>query len=90
MIQICRRWPKPFLEFQTGAWWGTFGPKNLPKPVIDKIRAELTKALTTPDMQKIYETNTLQPIEMTQEQFVKFLDKDQADWTVKFKQAGLL
>jgi tripartite-type tricarboxylate transporter receptor subunit TctC len=76
--------------FATGAWWGIFGPANLPAPVIEKVRAELTKALNTPEMKKIFEQNTLEPIEMSQAQFVQFIKEDQHNWNKQFKDAGLL
>lgn len=75
--------------FGTGAWWGVFGPANMPQPVVDKIRATLAKAMTTEEMKKVYDTNTLEPIEMTQAEFVKFINDDQAYWADQFKQAGL-
>lgn len=75
--------------FATGAWWGIFGPANLPKPIIEKIRAEWARTVNTPEMKKIFETNTLQPVEMTQEKMVQFIDKDQTYWAQQFKQAGL-
>ena len=34
--------------FSTGAWWGLFGPANLPPAIVDKIRTEVTRVLTTP------------------------------------------
>ena len=51
--------------FSTSAWWGMFGPANLPRPLVDKIRADLSRILATPEMQKIYETNTMEREEMT-------------------------
>jgi tripartite-type tricarboxylate transporter receptor subunit TctC len=62
--------------FSTGAWWGVFGPANMPQPVVDKIRGALIKAMTTEEMKRVYDTNTLEPIEMTQPQFVKFISDD--------------
>jgi tripartite-type tricarboxylate transporter receptor subunit TctC len=75
--------------FATGAWWAVFGPANMPQPVVDKIRSALSKAMTTEEMKKVYDTNTLEPIEMTQAQFVKFINDDQVYWAEQFKNAGL-
>ncbi len=52
--------------FATGAWWGLFGPANLPRPIIDKIRAEVARLLGTPEMQKVFAANTMELVEMTQ------------------------
>jgi len=76
--------------FATGAWWGLFGPANLPQPIIEKIRFEWSRALATPEMRKVYETNTLEPVEMSQAQFAQFLKEDRAHWAKLLKQAGLV
>jgi tripartite-type tricarboxylate transporter receptor subunit TctC len=34
------------------AWWGIYAPAGTPKPIIDKIHAELAKALGQPDVRK--------------------------------------
>jgi tripartite-type tricarboxylate transporter receptor subunit TctC len=75
--------------FSTGAWWGVFGPANLPRPVLDKIRAEIARMLGTPEMQKIYETNTMEAIDMSPEQFVQFIRDDVDHWARQLKAAGI-
>jgi tripartite-type tricarboxylate transporter receptor subunit TctC len=75
--------------FSTGAWWGVFGPANLPRPVLDKIRTEITRMLGTPEMQKVYETNTLELLDMSPDQFVQFIRDDVDHWARQFKAAGI-
>lgn len=41
-----------FPGFSALAWWGIFGTAGTPKPVIDKIHAELVKALKRPEVRK--------------------------------------
>ncbi|MFZ2736788.1 MAG: tripartite tricarboxylate transporter substrate binding protein [Burkholderiaceae bacterium] len=41
-----------FPGFSALAWWGVFTPAGTPKPIIDKINAEFTKALNLPDVRK--------------------------------------
>jgi tripartite-type tricarboxylate transporter receptor subunit TctC len=45
--------------FATGAWWGMFGPGRLPGPLVAKIRADVSRVVSSPDVQKIYATNTI-------------------------------
>ena len=75
--------------FSTGAWWGLFGPANLPRPIVDKIRAEVSRLLGTPEMQKIFAANTMELVEMTQEQFVRFIRDDLENWAQQIKAAGI-
>ena len=75
--------------FSTSAWWGMFGPANLPRPLVDKIRTELSRILATPEMQKIFATNTMEREEMTQDQFAQFVRTDIDNWTRQIKAAGI-
>ncbi len=75
--------------FSTGAWWGMFGPRNLPGPVVDRIRADLSRILDTPEMQKIYEINTMERDDMTLGQFVQYIHDDTENWARQIKAAGI-
>ncbi len=41
-----------FAGFSALAWWGIFAPAGTPRPIIDKLNAELAKALNKPDLNK--------------------------------------
>jgi tripartite-type tricarboxylate transporter receptor subunit TctC len=75
--------------FATGAWWGMFGPAKLPGVVVDKIRMDLSRILDTPQMQKIYETNTMERDAMTLDQFARFIGDDTQNWARQIKAAGI-
>ena len=75
--------------FSTGAWWGVFGPAKLPRPILDKVRAEIARLLATPEMRKVYETNTMEAVEMSSDQFAQFIRDDSAHWARQFKAAGI-
>jgi tripartite-type tricarboxylate transporter receptor subunit TctC len=75
--------------FSTGAWWGLFGPANLPRPVLDKIRADVSHALATPEARSLFATNTFQLVQQTPEQFVQFIHDDLDSWARQIKAAGI-
>jgi tripartite-type tricarboxylate transporter receptor subunit TctC len=75
--------------FSTGAWWGLFGPANLPQPIVDKIRAEVTRILGTPEAGKLFETNTFELIKKSPEQFEQFIRDDLDNWARQIKAAGI-
>ena len=66
--------------FATGAWWGLFGPANLPPAVTDKIRTDVTHTLATPEARKLFATNTLEPVDKSPEQFAQLIRDDLAHW----------
>jgi tripartite-type tricarboxylate transporter receptor subunit TctC len=41
-----------FPGFSAYAWWGIFAPAGTPKPVVDRLDAELVKILNSPDLRK--------------------------------------
>jgi tripartite-type tricarboxylate transporter receptor subunit TctC len=75
--------------FSTGAWWGLFGPANLPRPVLDKIRTDVERALATPEARTLFETNTFELVQKTPEQFFQFIHDDLDNWARQIKAAGI-
>jgi tripartite-type tricarboxylate transporter receptor subunit TctC len=66
--------------FATGAWWGLFGPANLPADVVEKIRADAIKVLATPEARRLYETNTIEPVDKTPAEFAALIQRDYDHW----------
>jgi tripartite-type tricarboxylate transporter receptor subunit TctC len=75
--------------FATGAWWGVLGPAKLPAPIVAKIRTDLTRALDSPEMKKIYDINTMERDDMTTAQFTQFIRDDTEYWAQQIKAAGI-
>jgi tripartite-type tricarboxylate transporter receptor subunit TctC len=75
--------------FSTGAWWGLFGPANMPRPVLDKIRTDVERALATPEARTLFETNTFELVQKTPEQLVQFIHDDLDNWARQIKAAGI-
>jgi tripartite-type tricarboxylate transporter receptor subunit TctC len=75
--------------FSTGAWWGLWGPANLPPPVVDKIRTDVTRALATPEARTLFETNTFALVSQTPAQFVNYIRDDLDNWGKQIKAAGI-
>jgi tripartite-type tricarboxylate transporter receptor subunit TctC len=75
--------------FSTGAWWGLFGPANLPGAVAGKIRTDVARALATPEARKVYDTNTLEPVAKSPEEFAQFIRADLDNWGRQIKAAGI-
>jgi len=64
----------PGYEFT--AWVGCFVPKGTPKPIVDKLNAELRKALADPGVASKLSAQTLDPLPMTPEEFARRLRSD--------------
>jgi tripartite-type tricarboxylate transporter receptor subunit TctC len=62
--------------FATGNWWGMFAPAGLPPAIVEKIRADVNRALSGPEAEKLYATQTLERINLKPEQYAAFMRED--------------
>jgi tripartite-type tricarboxylate transporter receptor subunit TctC len=70
-------------------WFGLVGRAGTPKPVIERLNAEVNKALAAPDVIARLETMAAQPAASTPEQFNRHLATEMARWSVLVKEANL-
>ena len=76
----------PGYEFT--AWIGAFAPAGTPRPVVDKLNADIQKILKTPDVAEKLKSQTLDPMSMSPEQFAKRLESDYRKYEKVIKLAG--
>ena len=70
-------------------WLGLVAPKGTPKPIIDKINAEVVKILTDPAVKEKSERAGNYPVTSTPEQFSAFIRKEAARWEKVIKDTGI-
>jgi tripartite-type tricarboxylate transporter receptor subunit TctC len=67
--------------FSALAWWGIFAPAGTPQPVIDRLHAELVKAINQPDVRKtLTETLGMDIRAASPDSTQKFLLAEMARW----------
>jgi tripartite-type tricarboxylate transporter receptor subunit TctC len=59
--------------FDFTSWFGCFAPAGTPKPVIDRLSAEIKKALADPDVIAKLSPQVLDPMYQTPEEFTRHL-----------------
>ena len=70
-------------------YFGAFAPGKTPKPLLDRLNAELAKAIRAPRMQDFYRTYTLEPVDNTPEQFSAFVKSDREAAGKMFRSIGI-
>ena len=70
-------------------WLGLVAPKGTPKPIIDKINAEVVKILTDPAVKERSERTGNYPVTNTPEQFSAFIVKEADRWGKAIKDSGI-
>jgi len=73
------------------SWMGTFVPAGTPRPIVDKLNAELKKAVADPAVASNLNSQSLDPMYQTPEEFAKLLksEYDKYEHVVKLSGARL-
>jgi tripartite-type tricarboxylate transporter receptor subunit TctC len=69
-----------FGGFDAIAWHGIMAPARTPRPIIDRLNAEIVKALKDPQIAKLIEAQAIQPVGNSPEAFASFIKEDVAKW----------
>lgn len=76
--------------FDLTSWNGIFGPAGVPKPVVDKLNAEILAVLAEKDVQdQLAQLGFETWPSRTPEEFAKYVVDQLAHWTALIKQAGI-
>jgi len=74
--------------FEATSWHGVFAPAGTPKPIVEKMAAEIKKILDLPDVKsKLAEIGAV-AAPTTPDEFVKFIDTERAKWSDVVKASG--
>jgi tripartite-type tricarboxylate transporter receptor subunit TctC len=74
--------------YEATIWLGLMAPTGTPKPVIDKLNAEITKIVNRPDVRKTWNDQGAIPMTMTAAEFDQYLHDDIAKWAKVVKMSG--
>jgi tripartite-type tricarboxylate transporter receptor subunit TctC len=70
-------------------WWGVLVPAGTPKPIIDKLNADLVKVLALPDVKEKFAGLGVEPMSSTPEQFAAFIQTEAARYGKLIKDANI-
>ena len=70
-------------------WWGVFVPAGTPRPVVEKLNADLVKALADPDLKKRYADLGVEPVSSTPEFLGDFIKAEAARYAKLIKDANI-
>lgn len=75
--------------YEATNWHGLIGPKGLPRPIVDRLNAELRKIVAHTDMEKILQANGIDPAGGTPEQLHDYLRREVEQWRKVIKAANI-
>jgi tripartite-type tricarboxylate transporter receptor subunit TctC len=74
--------------FDANNWYGLLAPARTPRPIIDRLNAETTKILHSPDIKTILFNQGLDVAPGTPEQFAAYIKSERAKWAKVIKASG--
>jgi tripartite-type tricarboxylate transporter receptor subunit TctC len=75
--------------YEAPIWLGLMVPAATPKPIIEKLNAEVVKVLQTPDIKENWAKQGALPMPMKPDEFDRFVRADIEKWGKLVKATGM-
>jgi len=76
-------------DYEAALWYGMWGPKGLPKPVVTRWNQEVARALQTEELKKRLAADGVEPAGGPPEQFIEVIRRDVEKWKKVVKAANI-
>jgi tripartite-type tricarboxylate transporter receptor subunit TctC len=76
-------------SFEVTNWWGVAAPAGTPKPVVEKLHRELAAVVASSETRKRFEAEGADPLQMSPEEFGRFIAQETGKWARVVKEAGI-
>jgi tripartite-type tricarboxylate transporter receptor subunit TctC len=75
--------------YEVVSWFGMLAPVATPRPIVEKLRAEIVKNLQMPDVRERCAAVGLEIVGSTPAELSAFVRQDMAKWAKVFKDANI-
>ena len=75
--------------FELETWFGLFAPSGLPKPVMDRLRAEMAKVIAAPDVRERFERAGNRMVAVPIPETEAYVKADIDKWSKLVKETGI-
>jgi tripartite-type tricarboxylate transporter receptor subunit TctC len=75
--------------FEVGAWQGVMVPAGTPQPVVERLNAEIQKALKSPDVRERLALQGAEPLGSTSQEYGAYVKKELVRWAGVVKATGV-
>ena len=76
-------------NFEISVWYGILAPAATPRDIINRLNAELNKAIATPDLKEKFASNGVDPLGGTPEQFGSYMRSESVRFGKVIREAGI-
>ena len=78
-----------FANFEISVWYGILAPTGTPRDIINRLNAELAKAVHAPDMKPRFAQAGVEPLTSTPDEFARFIQSEATRFGKVIKEAGI-
>jgi tripartite-type tricarboxylate transporter receptor subunit TctC len=75
--------------YEMSVWYGAFGPAGMPRPIIDKLNAEISRILFLPEVKQRMADIAVEVAKLTPEELGELTRKDAEKWGRIIKELGI-
>jgi tripartite-type tricarboxylate transporter receptor subunit TctC len=75
--------------YEADVWYGVIAPAGTPRPVIDKLSAEIARIVRAPSVREKLVAQAAEPVGSTPEQFAAIMDGELKKWSAVIRQTGI-
>jgi tripartite-type tricarboxylate transporter receptor subunit TctC len=74
--------------YEATIWLGVMAPAGTPRPIVEKLNAEIQKVIALPEVKEAWAKQGAFPMYMTTAQFTKYMAQDIEKWAKVVKVSG--
>jgi tripartite-type tricarboxylate transporter receptor subunit TctC len=75
--------------YEVSAWYGVLAPAGTPRPIVNRLSADLARMLRVPDVREALLANGTDPVGSTPEEFARHLRNEIDKWAKVVQASGL-
>jgi tripartite-type tricarboxylate transporter receptor subunit TctC len=76
-------------DFNFPDWIAVIVPASTPRPIVDRLNRELSKAVYSPNVKKAFADNAFVPLTSTPDELTRIVDRDLKFWAPVLKSLGV-
>jgi len=76
-------------NFEVTTWYGVLAPAGTPRPIINRLNAELVKIMRVPELKERLAAMATDPVTSTPEEFADLIKQEISRWAKVVREAGL-
>jgi tripartite-type tricarboxylate transporter receptor subunit TctC len=75
--------------FDVESWWGVYAPSKTPKPLVNRLNAEVRKIADSTEMRELFERESTEPGTLDAAQFATYVATESAKWRKLAAERGI-